>query len=127
MTTLAIGIVMPQCVIREGGIHQVVLLIIHIGIVNTRHRVDDVESAPESDLIVFKHGPVQRPFHQEPDVTPALADNGSHVLLADRPENKPERHEKEYRENRDDINHSSIDAGMKLQEFLPEDPFCPVQ
>ena len=72
----------------NGGINQVVLIIVHVHLINTRHGVDDVKGILEVSFVVLKHRPVKRSLNDRTDVVPALPDDRIQVFFIYRSENK---------------------------------------
>jgi hypothetical protein len=79
MTTHTIGIAMTGRVIGKGRIDKIVLIIIHIHLIDSRHVIDNVERILKRSLVVFKHGMVESTFNKVTDIVPCLVNDCTHV------------------------------------------------
>jgi hypothetical protein len=55
MTCKAIGIAMAIIISSKGCIHKAVAGIVHVDIIDTRHRVDDIERTLKRAFVVSQH------------------------------------------------------------------------
>ena len=77
----------------DRGIDEVVLVIIHVHFVDTRHGIDYIECILQVAFIVLEHRTVQGSFNNGTDIVSALTDDRVQVFFIDRPENDTERYE----------------------------------
>ena len=64
----------------KRGISQVVILVIEVDIVNSRHRIDDIERAVESAFVILKHRLVQRALYDGTHIVAVLFENSVEII-----------------------------------------------
>ena len=58
MTTFAVRVAVIDCVVNNGRIDEVILIVVHVHIVDACHFINDIECALQGSSVVLEHGAV---------------------------------------------------------------------